>query len=129
MAGGTGTPSVREDRLSDDIESGPTDVDEESVIYGVRFSREAEQNAIDIAHALARQSYDGEAIALYTRLYDESQKLALLPSHRAVDAEVSAQLGYPVRRLPIGGYRLAYRIETDADGPVVVVLCIRGAVH
>lgn len=102
--------------------------EDDPIAFGIRFSREAEQNAVEIVHDLAERTGDIEqAVSLYARFYDEAGKLSLFPERRPIDEEDSLLLGRPVRRLLVGRYHLSYRIDRADDGPLVIVMCIRHA--
>lgn len=97
--------------------------------HAVRFSTEAEQNAVSAAHDLATFTKNRETgLALYRDFYSESGNLATFPDRYAVRVNDSAAFGVEVRALLVRGrFHLLYRIEDSLDGPVVTILCIRSA--
>jgi hypothetical protein len=100
--------------------------------YGIRFSIEAEQNAISIAHNYMEKTDDSVgARDLYNFFFDAAGVLASFPDRYPVEPSDSLLLGYDIRRLLVrrGGraWHMAYRIENDKDGPIVWIVYIRDA--
>jgi hypothetical protein len=104
-----------------------SEADDEPKNFTVRFSPEAQFNAITIAHDHMERYTDLRGgRALYNELITAAGKLAFLPERNAVHQEVSSQMGRTLRRLLVRRWNLYYEVIPDSqDGPLVKIIFIR----
>ncbi|MBB6051262.1 hypothetical protein [Armatimonas rosea] len=97
---------------------------EELPRYRIRFSVQAGQDAVEIAHSLLEFSESPEAArTLHSLFYNEAGKLSTLPDRYMVQERESARWGVPVRRILVRRWHLYYSVDSEGpDGPLVTIL-------
>ncbi len=97
---------------------------EDLKVYVVRFSQEAQQNAVEAGYG--RFEFDGNALAaqgLIDALRSEGVSLRTLPHRWPRAPHESEKIGLPLRRRNVGAWAMFYTIEEESDdGPLVTVV-------
>lgn len=97
---------------------------DEAYRYAVRFSTQAEQDTVLVAHNYLEYSGDpAAALDLHSQFYTEASKLSVFPTRHHVQVYETELFGLELRRILVRNWHLYYHVaDAGADGPRVTIL-------